>query len=259
MPQSSLTGKHALVTGASRGIGLAIARTLAAEGASVTLVGRDAQRLQDALVKLGGVPGNSGIAVADVTVAADIERAFDEAARARGAIAILVNNAGAAQSAPFGKTSEALWASMLNANLTSAYLCTQHALPAMLAARWGRVVNIASTAGLKGYPYVSAYCAAKHGLIGLTRALALETAKNGVTVNAVCPGFTETDMVEQTIDNIVAKTGRTRDAAREELARHNPLGRLIQPEEVANAVVWLCRDESAAMTGQCIAVDGGET
>lgn len=253
--QSSLTGKHALVTGGSRGIGLAIARTLVGAGASVTILGRDAQRLR---AVLGQLSGETGFTVADVGVAADVERAFAEAVQARGPISILVNNAGAAESAPFGKTSEALWAAMLSANLTSAFLCTQRVLPEMLSAKWGRVVNIASTAGMKGYPYVSAYCAAKHGVIGLTRALALETAKHGVTVNAVCPGYTETGMVERTVDNIVAKTGRTREAALEELARHNPLGRLVKPEEVADAVLWLCRDESAAITGQSIMVDGGE-
>lgn len=256
--QISLTGKHALVTGGSRGIGLAIARSLIAASASVTILGRDAQRLQDAQDTLSKLGGTVGFAVADVSVAADVERAFSEAVLARGAVSILVNNAGSAESAPFGKTSEALWAAMLAANLTSAFLCTQRALPAMLAAKWGRVINIASTAGMKGYPYVSAYCAAKHGVIGLTRAVALETARHGVTVNAVCPGYTETDMVERTIDNITAKTGRTREAAREELARHNPLGRLVKPEEVADAVLWLCREESAAITGQSILVDGGE-
>jgi NAD(P)-dependent dehydrogenase (short-subunit alcohol dehydrogenase family) len=253
--QMPLSGKHALVTGGNRGIGLAIAHALAQAGAAVTIVGRDRAKLVAALDEL---KGRAGFAIADVTMAADVEQAFSDAAKARGAIDILINNAGAAESAPFGKTTEALWDRMLAVNLTSTYLCSQRVLPGMVAAKWGRIVNIASTAGLKGYPYVTAYCAAKHGVVGLTRALALETAKQGVTVNAVCPGYTETDMVERTLDNITAKTGRSREAARDELAKHNPLGRLIKPEEVAEAVVWLCRSESGAITGQTIAVDGGE-
>jgi 3-hydroxybutyrate dehydrogenase len=268
--QAVLEGRHALVTGGNRGIGFAIARALVEAGATVTIVGRDRTRLAEAVETLrdagSSLRGNGeqpkdrvGFAVADVSVAADVEQAFAEALAARGAIGILVNNAGAAESAPFGKTTAALWDRMLAANLSSAYLCSQQALPGMLAARWGRIVNVASTAGLKGYPYVTAYCAAKHGMVGLTRALALEVAKHGVTVNAVCPGYTETDMVERTLENIAAKTGRSRDAARDELAKHNPLGRLIKPEEVAAAVLWLCQVEAGAVTGQSIPIDGGET
>lgn len=267
--QAILEGRHALVTGGNRGIGFAIARALVEAGAAVTIVGRDRARLAEAaeaLKKAGtnrrgsdNAPKESvGFAAADVSIAADVEQALANAATARGAIDILVNNAGAAESAPFGKTTEALWDRMLAANLTSAYLCSRQVLPGMIAAKWGRIVNVASTAGLKGYPYVTAYCAAKHGMVGLTRALALEVARHGVTVNAVCPGYTETDMVERTLDNITAKTGRSRDAAREELAKHNPLGRLIKPEEVAAAVVWLCRAEVGAVTGQSIPIDGGE-
>jgi len=156
------------------------------------------------------------------------------------------------------KTDAAHWQQMLAVNLTGTFHCTQAALPAMLEAQWGRIVNVASTAGLVGYRYVSAYVAAKHGVIGLTRALALEVAAKGVTVNAVCPGYTETDIVREAIANIVAKTGRSEDEARAELAAGNPQKRLVQAEEVANAVLWLCLPESAAMNGQAIAVAGGE-
>jgi NAD(P)-dependent dehydrogenase (short-subunit alcohol dehydrogenase family) len=189
-----------------------------------------------------------------VTDADGVAAAFARA----GAVDILVNNAGQAASAPFGRTDAALWQRMLDVNLTGAYHCTQAALPGMLDAGWGRVVNVASTAGLTGYRYVAAYCAAKHGLVGLTRALALEVASRGVTVNAVCPGFTDTDIVADAVANIVRKTGRTAIEARAQLAAANPQGRLVQPDEVAHAVAWLCMPGAAALNGQAIAVAGGE-
>jgi NAD(P)-dependent dehydrogenase (short-subunit alcohol dehydrogenase family) len=247
----TLQGKHAVVTGASRGIGLAIARTLRAHGASVTLMARDARALEAAASDLGG---DTAWQTVDVTDADGVAAAFARA----GAVDILVNNAGQAASAPFGRTDAALWQRMLDVNLTGAYHCIQAALPGMLDAGWGRVVNVASTAGLTGYRYVSAYCAAKHGLVGLTRALALEVANRGVTVNAVCPGFTDTDIVADAVANIVRKTGRTADGARAQLAAANPQGRLVQPDEVAHAVAWLCMPGAAAMNGQAIAVAGGE-
>jgi NAD(P)-dependent dehydrogenase (short-subunit alcohol dehydrogenase family) len=171
---------------------------------------------------------------------------------------ILVNNAGQAASAPFGRTDDALWQRMLDVNLTGAYHCIQAALPGMVDAGWGRIVNVASTAGLTGYRYVAAYCAAKHGLVGLTRALALEVAGRGVTVNAVCPGYTETDIVADAVANIVRTTGRSEEQARAGLAAANPQGRLVRPGEVAHAVAWLCMPGAAAMNGQAIAVAGGE-
>lgn len=247
----TLQGKHAVVTGASRGIGLAIARALRAQGARITLMARDADALETAAAELGG--GTAWQAV-NVTDAEGVEAAFARA----GAVDILVNNAGQAASASFGRTDAALWQRMLDVNLTGAYHCIQAALPAMVDAGWGRVVNVASTAGLTGYRYVAAYCAAKHGLVGLTRALALEVASRGVTVNAVCPGFTDTDIVADAVANIVRKTGRTADQARAELAAANPQGRLVQPDEVAHAVAWLCMPGAAAMNGQAIAVAGGE-
>jgi NAD(P)-dependent dehydrogenase (short-subunit alcohol dehydrogenase family) len=190
----------------------------------------------------------------DVTDADSVAGAFARA----GAADILVNNAGQAASSPFMRTDAAMWQRMLDVNLTGAYHCIQAALPAMLDAGWGRIVNVASTAGLTGYRYVAAYCAAKHGLVGLTRALALELAAKGITVNAVCPGYTETDIVHEAVANIVRKTGRTESQARAELAAGNPQGRLVQPEEVAHAVAMLCMPAASAMNGQAIAVAGGE-
>lgn len=255
MAGQSLQGRHALVTGGGRGIGAAIARALLAEGARVTVLGRSLATVQALAAE---APQQLHAVAADVADAAQVADAF-AAARARfGPLAILVNNAGQAASAPFLKTDAALWQQMLDVNLTGTLLCTQAALPDLLAAGWGRVVNIASTAGLAGYAYVAAYCAAKHGVIGLTRALALEVAKKGVTVNAVCPGYTETDILRDSIANVVAKTGRSADAARAEFAAGNPQGRIVQPEQVADTVRWLCGEAAAAVHGQAIAVCGGE-
>jgi NAD(P)-dependent dehydrogenase (short-subunit alcohol dehydrogenase family) len=181
------------------------------------------------------------------------------AARAAlGPVALLINNAGQASSAPLGATSDALWDSMLAVNLTGTFICMRECLPDMLQSGFGRIVNIASTAGVVGYPYVSAYCASKHGVIGLTRAAALETARRGVTVNAVCPGYTDTDLVRGAIANITAKTGRDEQQALAELVLHNPQRRLITPDEVAQSVRWLCLRSSGSVTGQSICVAGGE-
>ena len=187
-----------------------------------------------------------------------MRQAFAAAVAAAGPIDLLVNNAGQVETAPLAKTSLDTWQRLLNVNLTGSFLCSREVLPAMTERRFGRIVNVASTAALKGYAYVAAYCAAKHGVLGLTRALALETARKGVTVNPVCPGYTETDIVAGAIDTIVAKTGRTPDEARAELASVNPQGRLVDPAEVAASVAWLARRDSGSITGQAIAVAGGE-
>ncbi len=250
----ALAGRHAVVTGAGRGIGAAIAASLARLGASVTLMGRHQGRLEeqaDALPTAWAIP-------CDVTDEGAVGEAFRRAAAQAGDPDILVNNAGAALSAPLAKTTLETFRAMIEVNLTGAFLCSRAVLPAMLAAGSGRIVNVASTAGLKGYAYVAAYCAAKHGLVGLTRALALETAAKGITVNAVCPGYAETDMVKEAVAKISAKTGRSEADSRAELEKCNPQGRLVRPEEVAAAVSWLCRSDSAAVTGQAIAVCGGE-
>jgi NAD(P)-dependent dehydrogenase (short-subunit alcohol dehydrogenase family) len=254
-PARPLLGKHAVVTGGGSGIGAAAALELARLGARLTLIGRrpeplaaEARRIADA------TGGETATAPLDATDATAVPAAFARL----GAIDILVNNAGAAESAPFGKTGLDLLERMLAVNLKAAFLCTQAALPAMLKAKHGRIVNIASTAGLTGYAYVSAYVAAKHALVGLTRALALETAKTGVTVNAVCPGFTDTDLVTRAVETITTKTGRSAAEARSELARTNPMGRLVTPQEVAGAVAFLCLPASGTVTGQAIVVAGGE-
>jgi NAD(P)-dependent dehydrogenase (short-subunit alcohol dehydrogenase family) len=256
MHANPLTGRHALVTGAARGIGAEIARTLAAEGATLTLLGRDIDSLQRVAASLQGQ--GHGVVAADVADAQAVQAAFAQARAGRGPIAILVNNAGAAESAPFLKTSAELWQRMLSVNLTGSFLCAQAALPDMLEAGWGRIVNIASTAGQKGYAYVAAYTAAKHGVIGLTRSLALEVARKGVTVNAVCPGYTDTDILRASVANVVGKTGRSEADALAEFSNVNPQRRIVQPAEVADAVRWLCGEGAASVTGQSVSVSGGE-
>lgn len=250
---------HAVITGGGRGIGAAIAEALARLGASVSLIGRNAETLQvtaDRLAKDYGVKVAS--ASADVADEAAVQKAISTVRDVLGAPTVLVNNAGVAVSAPFLKSNAAFWRNVLDIDLMGSVYCTQAVLPAMLESKWGRIINIASTAGVTGYAYVTTYCAAKHGMIGLTRALAIETARTGVTVNAVCPGYTDTEMTSQTIANITKKTGRSREEALASLVTHNPQGRLIQPSEVADAVVWLCGDNAASVTGQSIAVAGGE-
>ena len=245
-----LDGKKALVTGGGSGIGAAITEQLSNAGAQVTICGRRLQPLKQTADQYA----NCSYVQADVTDENAVMTLF---AAIRG-VDIVVVNAGAADSAPIHKTELDLWMRMIDVNLTGAYLVAREAIKAIGKKGWGRVVVISSTAGLKGYPYVSAYCAAKHGVIGLTRSLALETAKLGITVNAVCPGYTETPMLQNSIENIVAKTDMDQSQARQALLANNPMGRAVQPEEVASTVSWLCSEGASSITGQAIVVAGGE-
>lgn len=245
-------GRHVVITGGGRGIGAAIARRLAGE--RLTLVGRSIEALKaaaDDLPDAQAVP-------CDVTDPAAVAEAFAGARREYGPIEVLVNNAGQAGSAPFVRITDELWQRMLAVNLTGTFLCTRDALPDMLAAGDGRIVNVASTAGLRGYPYVAAYAAAKHGVVGLTRALAAEVAATRITVNAVCPGFTDTDLLDESVANVASRTGRSLDEARGEFVKYNPQGRFVEAGEVADAVAWLCSDGAASVTGQSISLSGGE-
>ncbi len=245
--------QHAVVTGGASGIGAAIAEQFAASGMRVTLMGRNRERLHETATRL-----NANFQTVDISKSDDVRSAFAAAVKANGAVTILVNNAGNAESGAFTKMSDELWERMLSVNLTGTYLCTKSVVDSMSRAGFGRIINIASTAALKGYAYVSAYCAAKHGVLGLTRALALELATKGVTVNAICPGYTDTELVSRSLDTIVENTGMQRQQALAELVKNNPQGRLIKPEEVAETSMWLCHPNSAAITGQAIAVAGGE-
>ncbi|MBL0404597.1 SDR family oxidoreductase [Microvirga aerilata] len=254
MTMTTLKGRHALVTGGGRGIGRAVAARLVEAGATVTVLGRSPASLEQAIVE-----GDAhAAAVADVTDHRAVQAAVQEAVGRYGPIDLMVANAGAAASAPFMKSGPEVFRQMLDVNLLGVTNMAQAVLGSMTERGFGRIVAVASTAGLKGYPYVSAYCAAKHAVIGFTRALALETAKTGVTVNAVCPGFTDTDLVAESLERIMAKTGRTRDEALGELVKHNPQGRLIDPSEIADAVLWLCGEGARSVTGQAIVVAGGE-
>ncbi|HEX2336569.1 MAG TPA: SDR family NAD(P)-dependent oxidoreductase [Hyphomicrobiaceae bacterium] len=249
-------GRHALVTGGGSGIGAAVAGLLADAGATVSLAGRRAEPLR----KVAAGLQRASTIVADVSLEADADAMVEQARVANGPIDIVVANAGAAESAPAAKLDFGHWQRMLGVNLTGAFLTVKAALPDILRpdARVPRIVFIASTAGLKGYPYAAAYCAAKHGVVGLARALAAELAPRHVTVNAVCPGFTETPLLAASLAKIVAITGRGQEEAAAELTRLNPQRRFVQPVEVAETVLFLCSSSAQAITGQAISVSGGE-
>lgn len=251
---TSLAGRHAFVTGGGRGIGRAVAAALSARGAAVTVAGRREAPLKDAVAK-GDAAGH---VIVDVTDERALGEQIGKAAFLRGPIDILVANAGGAASAPFLKTGADEFRHMFELNVLGAVHATRAVLGGMTSRGFGRIVAIASTAGLKGYAYVSAYCTAKHAVVGFVRALAVETAKTGVTVNAVCPGYTDTDLVQDSAQAIAAKTGRAREDVIAEFTRETPLGRLIRPQEVAAAVLYLCSAEAAAVTGTTITIAGGE-
>src|SRR3712207_376381 len=254
MSTTPLKSRHALVTGGGRGIGRAIAASLVKAGATVTVAGRSPATLEQAIMQ-----GDAhAAAVADVADIQAVQAAVQEAVGRYGPIDLMIANAGAAASAPFVKSGPDVFRQMLDVNLLGVTNMAQAVLGPMTEMGYGRIIAVASTAGLKGYPYVSAYCAAKHAVIGFVRALALETATSGVTINAVCPGFTVTDLVAGSLDRIIAKTGRTREQALSEFVKHNPQQRLIEPSEVADAVVWLCGEGARSVTGQAIVVAGGE-
>ena len=249
-----LIDRHALVTGGGSGIGAAVARTLSSQGAKVTLVGRR----EEALRQVADSLEHATVAPADITERSQVDAAFEIARRAHGPIDILVNNAGIAPSAPFGETPFEEWRRVMAVNCDALFHCCQAALPDLLAADNGRIVTVASTAGLKGYAYTAAYVASKHAAVGLTRALAAEFARTNLTANAVCPGFTDTDIVSAATDMIADQTGRGQSKARAALTRFNPQNRLVQPEEVARAVLYLCDPGSAAVNGVALPVAGGE-
>lgn len=249
-----MNDRHVVITGGGTGIGAAIARSLDAQGARLTLMGRRLEPLQS----LAGELRDARAVSCDVSEEHSVAVAFAQAAVQHGPVSILINNAGAAPTSPFHKLNASDWRAVMSVNLDGVFHCTSAAVPGMLEQGWGRIINIASTAAQRGYAYVSAYSAAKHGVLGLTRSLALETATKGITVNAVCPGYTDTDIIRDSVALIMQKTGRSEDDALAEFTRVNPQGRLIQPEEVAATVQWLCSEQARSITGQAISVSGGE-
>lgn len=248
-----LSGKHAFITGGGTGIGLAAARLLAEQGVRLTLAARNFERVEEAASTL-----DANAVSVDVSNEASVEAAIAAARSRFGGIDIVINNAGITPSAPLHKTTLAMWNEVLAINLTGAFLCTRTALPDMIERKWGRVINVASIAGLIGDMYISAYCASKHGMIGMTRALAKEVARHGITANAVCPGYVETDIVTRAAENIASKTKLNEEEARASLYAGNPQGRLIQPEEVASLIGWLCSDGAAATNGAALPISGGQ-
>ncbi len=243
-----LEGKLALVTGGGRGIGSAIARTLAGAGARVVVCGRSKTDLDAIAKEIGGVALKVDL----------LDRvASDEAMASAGHVDVLVNNAGIAESAPLDKTSDAIWDRIMELDATAPFRITRAFVPGMIKAGWGRIINVASNAGVTGYGYSTAYCAAKHAMVGMTRALAIDLARTGVTINALCPGWVETQMADEAVTRIAQKTGRSLDEARTSLASMSPQRRMISPEEVAHAALMLCSHDARGIHGQTIVIDGG--
>ena len=256
--EKPLAGQHAMVTGGSRGIGAAISNYLARLGANISLTGRTEETLATQAEHLKSeYRVRAFTALGDMSQELDVERCFTSAVKSLGSIHILINNAGIGKSAPFHRMDPEFWNTIIGLNLTGTFLCTRQVFGAMRDAGFGRIVNISSTVGLRGYPYIAAYCASKHGVIGLTRTLALECVKQGITVNAICPGYTDTDLVSGAVDAIVAKTGRDREDIQSEIDNMSPMGRMVTPDEVAETVAWICLPSSASITGQAIVVAGG--
>jgi 3-hydroxybutyrate dehydrogenase len=249
----SLEGKTALVTGGGRGIGAAIARALSAAGARVVVTGRSQGPIDEVAAETGGLALR-----ADLADRADTDRFCAELGSRVGRIDVLCNNAGIAESAPLHEVDDAMWDRIMEINATAPFRLTRALVPAMIEAGWGRVVNIASNAGVSGYGYTSAYCASKHAVVGMTRALAIDLARTGVTINAVCPGWVDTDMAREATDRIAARTGRSEAEARAALEKMTPQRRMIQPAEVAHVVTMLCDDNARGVHGQAIVVDGGQ-
>lgn len=250
--------KHVLITGGAQGVGLAVAERFLAAGAKITITGRNEDRLAEAKQALG-IVGSVLTVAADVSDEAAVTDLFGKADSAHGPVNVLVNNAGISGSAPLGRMSVDHFDEMMAVNARGVFLCSRAAAGPMGKNGGGRIINIASTAGMKGYAYVAAYVASKHAAVGLTRALALELASKNITVNAICPGFIETPMTIQTIRNIVEKTGRSEEEARGELVKFNPQKRLIEVDEIATTAIWLAGDAARSVNGQVIAIDGGET
>lgn len=253
MTSAVLSGKHVVVTGGGTGVGAEIARQLSNAGAKVTIIGRRLAPLEDVAEQTGALP-----MTCDVTDQVALNAALTEAAAANGPVSVAVANAGAADSMPFHKMSAAHFNDAVAVNLTGVFHLWQAALPSMRQAQWGRLIAIASTAGLKGYPYVASYCAAKHGVVGLTRAVAQELGKSGITANAVCPGFIDTPLLQRSVDKITAQTGMSDEAAKKSLLAANPQQRFITIEEVAASVTYLCSDAAASINGHTLTLSGGE-
>ena len=254
-----LEGMHAVVTGGSRGIGAAIAADFVDRGARVTIMGRSEETLELQAQKLRGERGVTvSVEACDVSDAESVSNAFARSVATLGPVQILVNNAGTAKSRLFTQTTREIWDELIAVNLTGTYLCTAEVVPGMMEAKAGRIVNVASTAGLRGYKTMAAYCASKHGVIGMTRALAQETAKHGITVNAVCPSYTDTYLTSLAVSNIVTNLGKTENEAKGMITGVIARGTLITVEEVASAVSWLCSPAASGVTGIALPISGGE-